>query len=120
MQSINSVGPSAVVGALNPQSPRYPAGPDAGAAAQQAKKASTPVTPAELRAAVDAANAALDQSSQGFSFVFDDTSGGMQVKIIDRRTNTVVRLVPSEMMLATARRLSNATTTRGALLTGEA
>lgn len=53
------------------------------------------------------------------TFVFDDKLGRMLVKIVDTRTNTVIRQVPSEEMLAAARALSDSST-RGALLTGKA
>jgi len=77
------------------------------------------VTPAQLKAAVHAANQALDQSNRELSFVFDDTLGRMLVKIVDTRTNTVVRQIPPEEMLKAARALSGASK-RGALLTGRA
>ncbi|MBV8211454.1 MAG: flagellar protein FlaG [Burkholderiaceae bacterium] len=77
------------------------------------------VTPAQVKAAVAAANQALDQSNRELSFVFDDTIGRMLVKIVDTRTNTVVRQIPPEEMLKAARALSDASK-RGALLTGKA
>jgi uncharacterized FlaG/YvyC family protein len=43
----------------------------------------------------------------------------MLVKIVDTRTNTVIRQVPSEEMLAAARALSGSST-RGTLLRGKA
>lgn len=121
MDSISSVGPLPAVGSLNPQGPRTAAGTNttsSGAAPAPAKGA-TPATPAQIKAAVDAANQALDQSSQGFSFEFDDTLNGMSVKIIDKQTNTVVRLVPSLEMLGAARALTESPS-RGALLKSEA
>jgi uncharacterized FlaG/YvyC family protein len=119
MDSISSVGPSPTVSAVSPQSPHNPANPSAAAAAPQPHKASTPTTPAEVKAAVEAVNQALDQSNQGFSFEFDDTSKGMSVKIIDKRTNTVVRLMPPLEMLGAARALTDSHA-RGALLKSEA
>jgi len=120
MDSISSVGPIPAVGALNPQSPRNPAPPNiATASAAQSGKGSTPVTAAQIKAAVEAANQALEQSKQGFSFEFDDTLDGMSVKIIDKRTNTVVRLVPSLEMLRAAHALTD-TPARGALLKSKA
>jgi len=122
MDSISSVGPIPAIGALNPQSPRNPAQPNAAAVAAASAppgQGSTPATRAQIKAAVEAANQALDQSKQGFSFEFDDTLDGMSVKIIDKRTNTVVRLVPSLEMLRAAHALTD-TPTRGALLKSEA
>jgi uncharacterized FlaG/YvyC family protein len=120
MDSISSVGPIPAVGALNPQNPRNPAQPNAGAApSAPSGKSSTPAASALIKAAVEAANQALDQSKQGFSFEFDDTLDGMSVKIIDKRTNTVVRLVPSLEMLRAAH-ASTDTPARGALLKSEA
>ncbi|HEX4586273.1 MAG TPA: flagellar protein FlaG [Burkholderiaceae bacterium] len=118
MQSISSVGPASAAGVSNPQDPRHAASPGAAAAPAQGE-APTAVTPAQLKAAVDAANQALDQSNREISFVFDDKLGRMLVKIIDKRTNTVVRQVPSEEMLAAARALSDSGT-RGALLKSKA
>jgi uncharacterized FlaG/YvyC family protein len=120
MDNISSVRPIPTVDALNPQSPRNQASPNAAtAAAPQPHKASMPSTPAEVKAVVEAVNQALDQSNQGFSFEFDDTSKGMSVKIIDKRTNTVVRLMPPLEMLGAARALTD-THARGALLKSEA
>jgi flagellar protein FlaG len=87
-------------------------GPDKAAAAAA-------VTPSQLKAAVDAANQQLAQSNRELAFVFDDRLGRMLVKIVDRSTNTVIRQVPSEDMLAAARALSG-TQARGALLTNKA
>jgi flagellar protein FlaG len=120
MQSISSAGPVSSAGALNPQDQRPSVNPSAAAAATPGQgSGSTAVTPAQVKAAVDAANQALDQSNREISFVFDDKLGRMLVKIIDKRTNTVVRQVPSEEMLAAARALSG-TGTRGALLNSKA
>jgi flagellar protein FlaG len=76
-------------------------------------------TPAQLKAAIDAANRQLDQSNHELTFVFDDKLGRMLVKIVDKTTNAVIRQVPSEDMLAAARALSG-TPRRGALLNGQA
>jgi flagellar protein FlaG len=92
--------------------PARPGAPDQGTGAGAA-------TPAQLKAAVASANQRLDQSNRELTFVFDDTLGRMLVKIVDKQTNTVVRQVPSEDMLAMARALSGSPT-RGALLTSKA
>ena len=118
MQSISSAGPVPSPGAPNAPGPRTPASPNAGAAAE-AQEPAPAATPAQLKAAVDAANRQLDQSNRELTFVFDDTLGRVLVKIVDTRTNTVIRQVPSEEMLAAARALSGSST-RGALLSGKA
>ena len=118
MQSISSAGPVPSLGAPNAPGPRTPASPNAGAAAEPHESAPA-ATPAQLKAAVDAANRQLDQSNRELTFVFDDKLGRMLVKIVDTRTNTVIRQVPSEEMLAAARALSGSST-RGALLSGKA
>ena len=120
MDSINSVRPIAAIGDLIPQDRRYPASPKgAVVSAPQPDKGVTVATPAEVKAAVDAAAQALDQSNQGFSFEFDDTLNGMSIKIIDKRTNTVVRMVPSQQMLAAAPSLPDSSS-RGARLKSQA
>ncbi len=118
MQSVNSAGPAPSVAALDAQGPRTPVSPNASAA--PAPRSPAPAaTLAQLKAAVDAANQQLDQSNHELTFVFDDKLGRMLVKIVDTRTNTVIRQVPSEEMLAAARALSGSST-RGALLSGKA
>jgi flagellar protein FlaG len=124
MQNIGSVGhpmtgdgpiaqaaPGVAVGAESKQ-PAAPAQPGS----QQGPGAPTL---AELKAAVEQANRQLDQSNRELTFVFDDNLGRMLVKIVDTGTNTVIRQVPSEDMLAAARALSGAST-RGVLLRDKA
>ena len=117
MQSISSTGSVPLLGASSAPGQRTPASPNAGSAAPQ--QPAPPATPAQLKAAVDAANQQLEQSNRELTFVFDDKVGRMLVKIVDTRTNTVIRQVPSEEMLAAARALSGSST-RGALLRGKA
>lgn len=119
MDSINPVAPVPPIGTATPQSRRDPAGqrlPGSGTP-EQGKSPGPAATPA--KAAVDAASQALDQSNEGFSFEFDDTLNGMSVKIIDKRSNTVVRLVPSNGMLSAARALA-VPSARGTLLNNKA
>jgi flagellar protein FlaG len=119
MQSINSTGSAvASLGAMSTPAPRAPASPNAAAPAAPQEPAPA-ATPAQLKAVVEAANQQLDQSNRELTFVFDDKLGRMLVKIVDTRTNTVIRQVPSEEMLAAARALSGSST-RGALLSGKA
>jgi len=103
---------------LHASGSRAPANADAAATTAPPSGAGA-ATPAQLKAAVDAANRQLDQSNRELAFVFDDKLGRMLVKIVDTRTNTVIRQVPSEEMLAAARALSGSST-RGALLKGKA
>jgi flagellar protein FlaG len=126
MQSISSAGPAPSVGGLNAQSPRQTANPNASAAAAPQRPDATgqgggapAATPAQLKAAIDAANEQLDQSKRELTFVFDDKLGRMLVKIVDTRTNAVIRQVPSEEMLAAARALSGVSR-RGALIKDKA
>ena len=125
MQSISSTAAPSVE-ALNAQSPRQTANPNASPAAAPQRPGATgqgsgepAATPAQLKAAVEAANQQLDQSKRELTFVFDDKLGRMLVKIVDTRTNTVIRQMPSEEMLAAARALSGSST-RGTLLRGKA
>jgi flagellar protein FlaG len=126
MQSLSSAGPAPSVGGLNAQRPHQTANPSASAAAAPQRPdaagqggAAPEATPAQLKAAIDAANQQLDQSKRELTFVFDDKLGRMLVKIVDTRTNTVIRQVPSDEMLAAARALSGAST-RGTLIRGKA
>jgi len=126
MQNITAVGPASALDGPDSKGPRQAANPGAsapatppGPAAPGQDAAATAATAAQLKAAVAAANQQLDQSNRELAFVFDDTLGRMLVKIVDRQTNTVVRQVPSEDMLAMARALSG-TPRRGTLLTSKA
>jgi flagellar protein FlaG len=124
MQTISSVGPASAVDGPGSKDPRQPANSNASAAPTPARSAApdpsaSAATLAQLKAAVASANQQLDQSNRELTFVFDDKLGRMLVKIVDKRTNTVVRQVPSEDMLAMARALSG-TQTQGALLKSKA
>jgi flagellar protein FlaG len=122
MQTISSVGPASAVDSPGSKGPRQSANPNASAAptpAHSGDPGASAATLAQLKAAVASANQQLDQSNRELTFVFDDKLGRMLVKIVDKRTNTVVRQVPSEDMLAMARALSGAQT-QGALLKSKA
>jgi flagellar protein FlaG len=126
MQNISTVGPATAVESPDSKGRRQPANSNPSAASTPAGPGApdqgvgaSVATPAQLRAAVAAANQQLGQSNRELSFVFDDRLGRMLVKIVDKQTNTVVRQVPSEDMLAMARALSG-TPTRGALLSSKA
>ncbi len=123
MQSIGSV--ARPLTAEVPAAPAVaPTGSNATAAPAPAQPgaqppAAAPPTLAQLKAAIAAANQQLDQSNRELTFVFDDKLNRMLVKIIDTRTNTVIRQVPSEEMLAAARALSG-TPARGTLIKSKA
>jgi flagellar protein FlaG len=124
MQNIGSVGhPMTGDGPVAQTAPGAAVGaePKPSAAPAQPGSQQGPAAPtlAELKAAVEQANRQLDQSNRELTFVFDDNLGRMLVKIVDTRTNTVIRQVPSEDMLAAARALSGAST-RGTLLRDKA
>ena len=126
MSSISPLGAVPAVGTSTQQAPRSPANPNTAAAPvpgasrdQGQSQAPGAPTPEQVKAAVDAANQALAQSDQELSFVFDDKLNRMLVKIVDKRTNTVIRQVPSEEMLAAARALSGSSP-KGALLNSKA
>jgi flagellar protein FlaG len=124
MQNIGSVGhPTAGDGPVAQAAPGVAGGaepkPSAAPAQPGTQQGRGAPTLAELKAAVEQANRQLDQSNRELTFVFDDTLGRMLVKIVDTRTNTVIRQVPSEEMLAAARALSGAST-RGTLLRDKA
>ena len=122
MASIGSVGALSPVAGADSRAPRNapdPGAPAAGGDGAGPAAAKGAVTAAQVKAAVDAANQQLTQSNRELTFVFDDTLGRMLVKIVDTRTNTVIRQVPSEDMLAAARALSGPPA-RGALIKGKA
>lgn len=122
MSSITPLGPvAAAVDAVTYAGPHFAASPapSPGPAPQGQNRQPASPTPEQVKAAVDAANQALDQSSQEFAFVFDDKLNRILVKIVDTRTNTVIRQIPSEDMLAAARALAGPSP-RGALLNSKA
>ncbi len=126
MSSIGAVGPVFAVETANSRTTGQPAdvGRSAGAVsgvpgASEPGAGGDPTTAAQIKAAIDAANRQLDQSNRELAFVCDDKLGRILVKIIDTQTNTVVRQVPSEEMLAAARAMSGSQT-RGVLLKGKA
>ena len=121
MKSIGSVGHSLTVDVPAGSGASRTAGSEPSATAAPAHSGAQPQAPtlAQLKAAIEQANQQLDQGNRELAFVFDDKLGRMLVKIVDTRTNTVIRQVPSDEMLAAARALSGAST-RGTLLRGKA
>jgi flagellar protein FlaG len=61
--------------------------------------------PAEnLDKAVERINRELQGANRGLRFSIDDQSGRIVVKVVDTKTDEVVRQIPSEEVLALARR----------------
>ncbi len=87
----------------------------AAARAEQAAAANE----AALKAAREQANQALAGNSRELAFELDDGSGRVVVKLIDTRTNEVLRQMPTEEMLAISRALKDGAET-GALLNTDA
>jgi flagellar protein FlaG len=110
--------PALSVTANRPALPTAAAAPAPAPASDDARQGAA-ATSERLKAAVARANQELAQSNREMTFVFDDKVGRMLVKIVDKQTNTVVRQVPSEDMLAMARALQDAPT-RGALIKSRA
>jgi len=74
---------------------------------------------AEVRKAVEQANKQLVQKSSELSFQFDDELGAVVVKLIDTKTQEVLRQIPSPEALAIAKALAEEQK-RGALLRADA
>jgi len=124
MDTIQSATPPvqaapAAIGSATRSAPPPAAPPPAPTSAPDGTSQGNAATSERLKAAVARANQELAQSNREMTFVFDDKVGRMLVKIVDKQTNTVVRQVPSEDMLAMARALEDAPT-RGALIKSRA
>jgi uncharacterized FlaG/YvyC family protein len=74
---------------------------------------------AQYQDAVDQANNTLAQNGYQMQFVLDKTINRVIVKVIDTRTNEVLKQVPAESMLATARALAEPSAA-GALVDSQA
>lgn len=120
MDAISST-PAATPPTPQAASPSPAASPARSAAGGVAPNPGRPggATSEQLKQAVDRINRELQQSNRELAFVFDDKLHRMLVKIVDTQTNTVVRQVPSEDMLAMARALQDAPA-RGALIKSRA
>ena len=62
-------------------------------------------SPAQLQAAIIAANRALQVMNRGLEFELDPQSGRLITRLIDTSDNEVLRQIPSEEMLRIARAL---------------
>jgi flagellar protein FlaG len=60
-------------------------------------------TRAEVKAAVEAANASLEAMNRGIEFSIDPDTKSVVVRLIDRQDNQVLRQVPSKEMLEIAK-----------------
>jgi flagellar protein FlaG len=60
---------------------------------------------AQVKQAIDAANAALMQVTNDLEFAVDSATGQTVVRVIDASTQQVIRQFPTEEMLAIARAL---------------
>ncbi len=65
----------------------------------------TSASPAQLQAAIMAANRALQVMNRGLEFELDPQSGRLITRLIDTSDNEVLRQIPSEEMLRIARAL---------------
>jgi flagellar protein FlaG len=74
-------------------------------------------TKTQIQEAVDQANKAFDQSGRKLEFVVDKTLNRLIVKVVDLQTNEVLKQIPAEDMLATARALA-VNSNKGALIDG--
>jgi|GEM_PF-2544932 len=90
-----------------------------GANAKDSKVKGTPLTPAEIRAALTGANDSLTAIGAQLVFVFDDQTHHMAVKLLDMQTQKIVQQVPPEKMQATASALAEHPTS-GALVNTKA
>ena|SRR5262245_28145595 len=102
MQSIGSitVAPAADTGSPRP-APRRVDTPSL----PQGKPAASEPDAAQVRKAIEAANAALKQVNSDLEFEQDDATGMTVIRVIDSATHQVIRQFPSEEMLGIARAL---------------
>ncbi len=76
-------------------------------------------TEAQFQSAVDRANQEMAQSGQKMEFVYDKSINRTIVKVVDTQTNKVLRQIPAESMLVTARALAERPA-KGALIDHQA
>lgn len=96
-----AIGAAIATGNGSTASP-VPAARPAVAKAPAPEKVAVP-DPAELKQAVEAANAALRAIATDLEFSLDPSTGKTVVRVIDNGTQQVIRQFPSEEMLAIAR-----------------
>lgn len=93
---------SAIIATGNGSTNPVPAARPAVVKAPAPEKVSVP-DPAELKQAMEAANAALRAIATDLEFSLDPSTGKTVVRVIDNGTQQVIRQFPSEEMLAIAR-----------------
>lgn len=71
-------------------------------------------SPEAVDGAAKAFQAFFDQSNAALSFQVDESSGRFYFKVVDANTQEVIRQVPSEEVLAMARKLRELTDLKGA------
>jgi len=74
-----------------------------GKSSNGAVNARPPVDDAQLKAAIKAANSALESAQSGIEYSVDSASGKTIVRIMDKQTNEIIRQLPSEEMLEIAK-----------------
>lgn len=83
-----------------------PAAPVPSPAAAAAVAASAALEAQQAREAAAQANQKLAEKGSDLTFEFDDVLGRMIFKLIDRKTNEVLRQIPSQELLEIARALA--------------
>lgn len=66
-------------------------------------EATQPVDTGQVKAAIEAANRALESKGAEMAFAMDSDTGRVVVKLIDRDTQKILRQFPSEEMLRIAK-----------------
>jgi flagellar protein FlaG len=108
MITSSSSSPSPVKAAAPEQKPGAPAvASDIQRVQQAPQPARKPVDDAELEAAVSKVADYVQNVQRNLSFSVDKESGHTVVKVIDSKSDEVIRQIPSEELLALARRLTD-------------
>lgn len=71
----------------------------------EATEKGTPLDQRQLKEVVEAVGKTIQGLAQDLEFSVDEDTGANIVRIIDRETHQVIRQIPSEEMLAIAKRL---------------
>lgn len=95
-----------------PEKPRVNRSPDSQPKGQGAERVDQAAQ--ALDSAVKDFQAFFKQSSSDLMFQVDESSGRFYFKVVDSRTKEVIRQIPSEEVLATARKLREMANPKGA------
>ena len=98
----------------SPSAPPPTAEPAESARVREGAKASTE----DLRKAADKVASSFNASQSNLRFMVDDTTGQYYFKVVDAATQKVIRQVPSEEVLAMARRLEQLSQGQDKAVTG--